>query len=192
MCSSNRVRWGGGDGRGLFKKGGRGGFPLRLPVGGGYLLSHSRSTIGVVRLNFSVRNGKRWDPHAITALARCGARCGRRDASGPSTGTRRPPVSAGSLQAAEPGREAGLRHARHLAARAVFCLCAWAHRKALGQLVRLGSGRRRPCTCRLSTSSSPTALRRGLILRLASRLDAFSAYPCPARIPGGAPGGTTG
>ena len=34
-------------------------------LGGGYLLSHFRSTIGVVRLNFSVRNGKRWDPHAI-------------------------------------------------------------------------------------------------------------------------------
>ena len=38
------------------------------PSGGGYLLSHFRSTIGVVRLNFSVRNGKRWDPHAITTL----------------------------------------------------------------------------------------------------------------------------
>ena len=37
-------------------------------LGGGYLLSHFRSTIGVVRLNFSVRNGKRWDPHAISAL----------------------------------------------------------------------------------------------------------------------------
>ena len=37
-------------------------------LGGGYLLSHFRSTIGVVRLNFSVRNGKRWDPHAITTL----------------------------------------------------------------------------------------------------------------------------
>ena len=36
--------------------------------GGGYLLSHFRSTIGVVRLNFSVRNGKRWIPHAITTL----------------------------------------------------------------------------------------------------------------------------
>ena len=35
---------------------------------GGYLLSHFRSTIGVVRLNFSVRNGKRWIPHAITTL----------------------------------------------------------------------------------------------------------------------------
>ena len=43
---------------------------LSLSVGGGYLLSHFRSTIGVVRLNFSVRNGKRWDPHAITTLVR--------------------------------------------------------------------------------------------------------------------------
>ena len=49
---------------------------LSLSVGGGYLLSHFRSTIGVVRLNFSVRNGKRWDPHAITTLVRlqCAAR----------------------------------------------------------------------------------------------------------------------
>ena len=35
---------------------------------GDYLLSHFRSTIGVVRLNFSVRNGKRWNPHAIITL----------------------------------------------------------------------------------------------------------------------------
>ena len=38
-------------------------------LGGGYLLSHFRSTIGVVRLNFSVRNGKRWNPHAMAALS---------------------------------------------------------------------------------------------------------------------------
>ena len=31
-----------------------------------------------------------------------------------------------------------------------------------------------------------------LILWLASRLDAFSAYPYPTRLPGRAPGGTTG
>ena len=36
--------------------------------GGGDLLSHFRSTIGAVRFNFSVRNGKRWNPHAITTL----------------------------------------------------------------------------------------------------------------------------
>jgi hypothetical protein len=29
------------------------------------LLSHNRSTIGAGRLNFSVRNGKRWSPVAI-------------------------------------------------------------------------------------------------------------------------------
>ena len=39
-----------------------------LREGGGDLLSHFRSTIGVVRFNFSVRNGKRWNPHAITTL----------------------------------------------------------------------------------------------------------------------------
>ena len=38
---------------------------LSLLLGGDYLLSHFRSTIGVVRLNFSVRNGKRWNPHAV-------------------------------------------------------------------------------------------------------------------------------
>ena len=31
-----------------------------------------------------------------------------------------------------------------------------------------------------------------LILRLASCLDAFSTYPYPTRLPGRAPGGTTG
>ena len=36
---------------------------------GGDLLSHFRSTIGVVRFNFSVRNGKRWSPHAIDHLS---------------------------------------------------------------------------------------------------------------------------
>ena len=33
---------------------------------GGYLLSHFRSTIGTIGLNFSVRNGKRWNPNVIT------------------------------------------------------------------------------------------------------------------------------
>ena len=65
---------------------------------------------------------------------------------------------------------------------------AW---KAFGLLVALGSRRRRLSTCALSTSSSPTALR-DLISGGASCLDAFSTYPCQTRIPGGAPGGTTG
>ena len=36
--------------------------------GGGDLLSRLRSTIGAGGLNFSVRNGKRWNPAAIAAL----------------------------------------------------------------------------------------------------------------------------
>ena len=36
--------------------------------GGGDLLSHFRSIIGVARFNFSVRNGKRWSPCAIATL----------------------------------------------------------------------------------------------------------------------------
>ena len=47
-------------------------------------------------------------------------------------------------------------------------------------------------TCTLSTSSSTTTLNGVLILRLASHLDAFSAYPFQTQIPSGAPGGTTG
>ena len=35
--------------------------------GGGDLLSRLRSTIGAAGLNFSVRNGKRWNPGAMTA-----------------------------------------------------------------------------------------------------------------------------
>ena len=43
-----------------------GGFTVK---GGGYLLSHMIcSTIGAIGLNFSVRNGKRWIPDAITTL----------------------------------------------------------------------------------------------------------------------------
>ena len=35
---------------------------------GGDLLSHKCSTIGAVGLNFSVRNGKRWNTYAITTI----------------------------------------------------------------------------------------------------------------------------
>ena len=49
-------------------------FVTRLCRGGGYLLSHFRCTIGVVRFNFSVRNGKRWIPHAIATLVRFAVR----------------------------------------------------------------------------------------------------------------------
>ena len=47
-------------------------------------------------------------------------------------------------------------------------------------------------TCGLSTSSSLTALFRSLISGRVSHLDAFSAYPFPTWLPGGAVGTTTG
>ena len=65
-------------------------------------------------------------------------------------------------------------------------------KKALGPLVQVSSTRYRACTSCLSTWSSPTTLCGSLILKTASRLDAFSAYPDPAWIPGGAAGATTG
>ena len=74
----------------------------------------------------------------------------------------------------------------------VFSLGGLASRKGFGLLVSLGCRRYRLCTCDLSTSSSLTALCGDLILRRASCLDAFSTYPVPTRLPGGAPGGTTG
>ena len=39
-----------------------------LCKGGDYLLFRFRSTIGVMRFNFSVRDGKRWNPHAVFTL----------------------------------------------------------------------------------------------------------------------------
>ena len=64
--------------------------------------------------------------------------------------------------------------------------------EAFGPLVPLGSTCRHAHTCGLSTSSSTTALKGGLISGGASRLDAFSAYPVRTRLPGRAPGGATG
>ena len=58
------------DGGGVIKSDGRvsrGRHPA-IGEGGGYLLFRFRSTIGVAGFNFSVRNGKRWSPRAITTL----------------------------------------------------------------------------------------------------------------------------
>ena len=64
-------------------------------------------------------------------------------------------------------------------------------RKRFGQLVLLGF--MSPLyTCSLSTLSSTTTLNGNLILELASRLDAFSAYPARTWRPGGGPGDPTG
>ena len=63
-------------------------------------------------------------------------------------------------------------------------------RKRFGQLVLLGF--MSPLyTCSLSTLSSTTTLNGNLILELASRLDAFSAYLHRTLLLGSAPGGTT-
>ena len=69
---------GGGSKGNLFRTGARGhihknpqiGLALGPGIrqGGDYLLSRFRSTIGVMRFNFSVRNGKRWSPHAVFTL----------------------------------------------------------------------------------------------------------------------------
>src|SRR5258708_20348093 len=70
-----------------------------------------------------------------------------------------------------------------------------------GQAARLlgpvGCGGRPPCTPGLSTWSSSRSLQTllshgNLVLKRASRLDAFSAYPFPTWLPGGAPSGTAG
>ena len=114
----------------------------------------SRSTIGASGLNFSVRDGKRWDTGAMAAIM---------------TSTR-----------AQGTRGKNTRHRRGKP------------RKKHRAISSARLCRHRLCTCALSTSSSATALHGNPILRPASRLDAFSAYPIPTRIPGGAPGGTTG
>ena len=68
--------------------------------------------------------------------------------------------------------------------------CACAQEKDIGQLVLLGF--MSPLyTCSLSTLSSTTTLNGNLILELASRLDAFSAYLHRTLLLGSAPGGTT-
>ena len=98
------------------------------------------STIGAGGLNFSVRNGKRWDPAAIAARI----------------------SSIFDIRWKE--TSCNTRRNARKASRAISTARLW---------------RRRLYTCCLSTSYSPTTLKGDLILRLASRLDAFSAYPFP-------------
>ncbi len=69
--------------------------------------------------------------------------------------------------------------------------------QTLTRLVAVSSTCCHAPTSALSTSSSPRgfpclAASGYLISGEASRLDAFSAYPLPARLPGGAPGGAAG
>ena len=157
------------------------------PVGGGYLLSHFRSTIGVVRLNFSVRNGKRWDPHAMAALVRF---CSPDGLEARGCGGKRNHRGERSR-----GKTRGLRRDDLLRKSAPHA-CSLVARNSRAESFRVIS------TARLRTLP-PVHLqpidvvvfndpKGDLILRLASCLDAFSTYPYLTRLPGRAPGGTTG
>ena len=127
-----------------------------------------RSTIDVVGLNFSVRNGKRWIPNAITTLIPfkmfdSGQRYSFSNLRFVSISTNTADISI---------LPSGNRKSRAISTTRLRHYC--------------------PYTCSLSTSQSTTTLEGDLILRLASYLDAFSTYPIQTQIPGGAPGGTTG
>ena len=134
------------------------------------------STIGAGGLNCSVRDGKRWGPAAVAAMpiarhgrGRTAARQGEGGREG-GEGDRAGPARGGGAPPAPAPRPAGSPRA-------------------------ISTGRprrRRRSTSGLSTWSSPTALTGGLISGGASRLDAFSAYPARARLPGGGPGGPAG
>ena len=153
----------------------------RLLEGGGYLLSRFRSTIGVIRFNFSVRNGKRWSPYAIFTLIFSLSPC------------------AGSVLSLGKGvPEAGETSAKPSHNRLWSVLFVF-----VDELLHLflSTELRAISTARLSASPH-LHLRpidvvvcdgpwRDLILEPASCLDAFSTYPAQTRLPGGAPDGTT-
>ena len=64
--------------------------------------------------------------------------------------------------------------------------------EAFGQLVPLGFGIAAFAPAAYQRGSLPRPSKGGLISGRVSRLDAFSAYPCPTWLPGGAAGATTG
>ena len=127
----------------------------RLSVrGGGYLLSHFRSIIDVVRFNFSVRNGKRWSPHAIATLVRCAS--GLYDRACKVKKRRGSDWSNPYLVTWSPEALSSFAFPDVLCAiEIVFCFVfGIAPKKGFGRLVSLGYARYRACTCDLSTSSS--------------------------------------
>ena len=123
------------------------------------------STIGVSGLNCSVRNGKRWNPAAIATW-----------------------ITVDNISKQDSNQSRRIKHTQ-LKVYIIFKANLKRKSRAISN-ARLW--RHRLYTCILSTLSSATTLKGDLILWPASRLDAFSAYPIPTRIPGGAPGGTTG
>ena len=129
------------------------------------------STIGASGLNFSVRNGKRWNPAAVATWY-----------GGHAFTLQTYLVEEEHILSSKKPKNWQSQYnwkcvPRAESSRAISSARLW---------------RRRLYTCALSTSSSATTLCGVLILWKASHLDAFSAYPIQTRIPGGAPGGTTG
>ena len=146
---------------------------------GGYLLSHLvGSTIGAAGLNFSVRDGKRWNPGAIATWSKSDMHWQHQ----PSLVTEKmlvyptdntiqqvlQQVTQQVIQVTQREQRRGENSKTHTPAqkpRAISSARLWC---------------RHLYTCALSTSSSMTTLKGDLILRPASCLDAFSIYPVPA------------
>ena len=157
----------------------------------------------MVRLNFSVRNGKRWDPHAITTLVRfqcachlCGAApvIRLKEISG-NAGLNSLIEQASRIRAPSALRKASGRLRPHFGASPLPPFSRGAIKTTPESFRVISTARLRPSpTLHLQpinvvVSNDP---QRDLILWLASCLDAFSTYPYQTRLPGGAPGGTTG
>ena len=132
----------------------------RLPT-----LPPKGSTIGVTKLNFSVRDGKRWNLRAIITWNASARQTGKKH--GMTIQKTQPLSGQPSTCITRTQKVRAISNAR------LWCLHLY--------------------TCILSTSWSVTALIIGyLILQMASCLDAFSTYPNQTWIPSNAPGGTTG
>ena len=92
----------------------------------------------------------------------------------------------GKSSAWAPGRPGGGARARSGARLSL------AEGRSIGRLGPVSSTRRRAATSGLSTWWSATTLKRDLVWRWVSRLDAFSGYPVRTWLPGCAAGATTG
>ena len=132
--------------------------------GGDYLLFRFRSTIGVIRFNFSVRNGKRWNPYAVITLIRLD----RAD-------WKQRPLSR---------RLAFLHFSKTLAQRAFGFFSSFGMSRAISTARLNVSPRLHLRPIDVVVCDGPW---RDLILKLASCLDAFSTYPTQTRLPGCAP-----